>query len=213
MLSIHNDKYPQYEKIWLKEKDTIIAFHEAGHAIACILLKKKFSYVTIRAKEKRFHGKVMDKTQWSNLRYILEGYECPEQKKRKVLRRQISISFAGDIAVQLYFLSYHNLDLTTNKEDDVEPYDENKYQISISPDYGDDGNIKEYLDLMGLKGAAKDEEYVKLYSKTYGLLYDNFAFICYVAKALLDKKKLGYFQVREIMKGIRDFTQRKGEKP
>jgi len=69
------------------------AFHEAGHAVAAYLLRKKFKYITIRANEV-FNGYVRHEKP----RNSAENGWTEERNKRSSRERDILTSLAGGIS-------------------------------------------------------------------------------------------------------------------
>lgn len=67
----------------------IAAYHEAGHAVACYLLHKKFTHVTIKPGEEKL-GKMNYPEKMSK--------SIPSERKLATIRREYVVSFAGPIA-------------------------------------------------------------------------------------------------------------------
>lgn len=80
----------------------LLAFHEAGHAVACYILKKKFSFVSIIPdKQDNTLGKVSYKTlpPQKSLQDVEFNRDC---RTTKAIERAVIISLAGGIAESKY---------------------------------------------------------------------------------------------------------------
>ena len=168
---MHED--PGYKKF-------LIAYHEAGHVVACILLKRWFSYVTIKPKDSRScQGKVMHKD---------------NQTERNIGQRDIIIKYAGDIAESFFFNIFLH-------EDGMLPDDAEILDIPINDeDFGMADCFEGVIEDLKGSDALKVESYSDLYEKTMGLLSDYWHAVELVAAHLLKHNKLKYYEVRNLMK-------------
>lgn len=67
----------------------IAAYHEAAHAVACYLLRKRFKYVTIRPQEERL-GKIIYPKKISK--------PIPSERELRIIKREYMVFLAGPIA-------------------------------------------------------------------------------------------------------------------
>jgi len=67
----------------------IAAYHEAGHAVACYLLHKRFKYVTIRPQEEKL-GEIIYPKKISK--------PIPSERELRVIEREYMVFLAGPLA-------------------------------------------------------------------------------------------------------------------
>ena len=71
----------------------IVAYREAGHAVACYLLRRRFGHVTTKPGEERPGNKTYPKK---------TNKAIPSEKELATIRREYVVSFAGPIAVGIF---------------------------------------------------------------------------------------------------------------
>ena len=167
--------YCEDDTVEKPERDVQIAYHEAGHAIASILLRRTFKFVSIRkwqGSEGRVHcnpsGDVWHK---------IYAKDTPEKKRRKLLEREIKVSQAGPIALLLFTTDCGILCIPDKKEPDFE-------------------EIREYQEI----GGFSNEEIDVFEADITALLADHWFLVEAVAEALMEAKRLQYRQIRNIVK-------------
>jgi hypothetical protein len=176
------DRYSYLEK----NDPYLTPVHEAGHAVASILLKRRFSYVIIY--QRGYKG--------SDGAVIQNGrcYNNGRPITRDIKRRIIQVYQAGDIA-EFFRLADCGVHFS-------EP--------------GDDGDIlwiaRPIMNPMRTSDDAVIEDYCKhwdidpqeesdLCMETCNLIANNWDKVCAVAMALKERHRLGYFEVRRIVLG------------
>jgi len=175
-----------------------IAYHEASHVVACILLKKKFSYVVLyRRTYKGMYGRV-----------AFNGYCAalfPRKNKcRKKLwfERVIVMYLCGVVSDLFSWLEQEN------REDNKNPLlhlillgkEPKAVELAMmdSQDNTDDCVMSQYLKCLG--GISDDDFYGELYYRALNIYGTYFRAISQVAEMLLLKRKIKYFEVRDIVR-------------
>jgi len=169
------------KRISRKEKT---AFHEAGHAVAAYLLRKKFRYVTIRSNG-MFEGYVMHGQPGSNLQDEWED----ERIRRSALERDILISLAGGVV---------NL-LLTGKRDHLGSYTDLHHALDLADH---------------VCGSKKEcTAYVNwLFVRCEGMVKSppNWHAVETLAGELLKREKIPYRKAREIIQAAKkEFRDKK----
>ena len=157
-------------------------FHEAGHAVAHILLRRKFSYVRIY--------KTSYKGTLGCIRH--SGYSSLRRSQENIARRIIQTYQAGDIA-ESFYLSDRGINIGPGEGDIIYTSDDFR-----NPEEGSDTDM--------IKAFASDfeitlDEQTELNSETSELIARNWDKVHAVALALSKRKKLKYFEVRKIVLG------------
>ena len=178
------------EKEYLKHKEKIesdpflTAIHEAAHAVACLRLKIKFSYITIRKRKETF-GKVQFN------RYNFNLTSAIARKKIERIKRQIIMLGAGDAAESIYLILKG---VNIARKDDSYIFFE---QMKVEDKMTDDESIDCFSDLISLSLEEKKDLAI---DRPWELVFANWDHIIAVTQELKKKGKLQYFQVRKLWK-------------
>lgn len=165
------------KKIIMLDKGKLsTAYHEAGHAVMSIVLKIKFSFVTIRRRG------------YSDGRVQMGGCAPILKKHRNRIRREIIMLYAGDVSELIYYHLNLGLQLLSEGEE----------KVIIMKDDSDDSDDNQIL--MFREGIElTDAEVSNLYAEAQRLVIEKWDSIQIVASKLIKSKRLGYFQVRRLM--------------
>ena len=151
-----------------------VAYHEAGHAVAAFLMRRSFSYVTIKPDESSFGHIFYQKFRDSFNPDYVEDY-----KIRRPLEKAIITGLAGHVAEKIY-----------SKQENYET-SENDFHVAV--------DLASYL-----CGSNEEiEAYIKwLYIRTKNMLEhpNNWCKVKAFAEELLDHRRIGYVKARKIMK-------------
>ena len=190
-MHIEDKSGKSHQKFFNRYGKTLRAYHEAGHAVMCYLLKKKFSYVTIRKDNKNNSSGHL---QYNRLKCIHKG----QRNYRQYIIRKICIYFAGlqaellilrcqewspDIIDDLVKIAVRTHCITNDENSD------SKNITQLSLDY-----VNNDVDL-----ALKIQD--KCQIKAGNLLSNNWAAVEALVTALLSKNsKIKYMEARKIIK-------------
>ena len=165
----------------------LTAIHEAAHAVACLRLKIKFSYITNRKRKAR-NGIIQFN------RYSFNLTSAIAKKKIERIKRQIIMLKAGDMA-EMFYLSMEGVNIAKLVKTYIRFLPPPGQQTIKDEDVmTDDESIDCFSDLIGLLPREKHE----LVDKAADLVIANWDHIKAVADVLEEKGRLKYFQVRKL---------------
>ena len=158
-------------------ENNVIAYHEAGHAVACIELHVKFKHVTIESNdEKNYLGAVL-----LNRLNLKIDYDDSLKEQRKA-ENYITLCLAGPVAEEKYAGNANNITASKDLED--------SFGIAQSI-YGSEELADAFMKFKWCEAKAlftwNNEEDMPAWEKVQTL-----------AAALLKKKTLSYYEVRKL---------------
>lgn len=198
--------------------EEISAFHEAGHAVACYLLKIVFSYVTIRSgngdgPRVQFNSQRRVTLPCSRDQY--EGYKILRDR----LEREFLMTLAGQIAQGRIQTSYIEVPLVPYDEIKKNPEEYREYldalseaNASASFDHNDLFDLFRLFKKITNVEDAEDLVFKSLfkysYCKCHEMLYfpENWCAVEALANELMKKplRKIKYRKAREIIETARN---------
>lgn len=187
------------KKINWKTNPVITAHHEAGHAVACMLLKIKFSYVIVYKRRETTQGCVVFKNRFTGLKVALIKRDVSK------IKRYMIMFMCGDIATQWCLLQNFNITSENTNMDDVVIEDAVIEDLmshgSLSEqDFLDDDDI--IIESLRKHISLSEQDFLDLYSLACDLLEENWLYVLKVAWKLQEERKLKYFQVRNLSGGF-----------
>jgi hypothetical protein len=177
-------------------KNKSIAYHDAGHAIACLSAKIKFKIISISSDLS--NGLVIAP---GNRNY--KSDPSNGQIANNYNKKRIFLSLSGPLT-EKFFGIYSELDQNDEEFPDVfynrKELDLTNDELSISDTYNDFNTASTIaLNLFGFYSAA-----IAFLNYTWQnakpLIFLNWEAIDLLAKKLLEKKKLSYTEVKKLMK-------------
>jgi len=159
------------------------AFHEAGHAIACIGVRKAFKNVTIVPSEE-YAGVIQPHRKWLNFDPSMTSYDW-DPKELNRIRKDIFISLGGPAAASIHIgrAIRRNWNPGSDHDNVLDVLDALYAGLGLNEDI--DKEVGKYI------------SYMELVVKNY--LIRNWKFVEWIANNLLSFKTLSYQKVKNIV--------------